>query len=51
LILQALNRLFRAPKHKRTTLMLSFEDKNQFKLQQLLEEFSLKKTWRLCVLA
>ena len=40
LILQALNRLSRAPERKRATLMLSFEDKNQFELQQLLEEFS-----------
>jgi CRP-like cAMP-binding protein len=31
-----------APERKRATLMLSFEDKNQFKLQQLLEEFSTR---------
>jgi len=31
-----------APKRKRATLMLSFEDKNQFELQQLMEEFSAR---------
>jgi hypothetical protein len=31
-----------AAKRKRATLMLSFEDKDQFKLQQLMEEFSAK---------
>jgi serine/threonine protein kinase len=31
-----------APKHKQLTLILSFEDKNQLKLQRLLEEFRVK---------
>ena len=31
-----------APKRKRTTLLLSFEDKNKLELQALMEEFSTR---------
>ncbi len=31
-----------APKRKRATLILSFEDKNQLEPQQLMEEFSAR---------